>query len=359
MKAKHLEKALMQFAEEGAAKVFKPDIGAGFIVGVVGALQFEVLASRIELEYGLPVRFEASQFTSARWVTGPKAALEKFVTANKQHIAHDNDGDPVYLTRLKWDIDRVGARLPGADAVGDQGDARGVSPTAAGQPPRDSPPRLVRHPGRTRSCLCRTACCRPARSLPTRRGPGVSWATGVSCTTKPADWARPDGPHPALDRLRTRFQGPQPQAAMAARALLRALLPRRGGRARGRAPPLRRVSRRRLSTVPCRRSKRANGPVARGLELDRRLHGAAGHAAARRQITHEAPAGTLPDGTFVAPGGRSLAGAERHGSCASRRPATPTAARARPGPSSSSPRPRPSPRSGPDTAPGSTKAPAR
>ena len=35
MKAKHLEKALMQFAEEGAAKVFKPTFGAGFIVGVV------------------------------------------------------------------------------------------------------------------------------------------------------------------------------------------------------------------------------------------------------------------------------------------------------------------------------------
>ena len=54
MKAKHLEKALMQFAEEGAAKVFKPMIGSGFIVGVVGPLQFEVLASRIEGEYGLP-----------------------------------------------------------------------------------------------------------------------------------------------------------------------------------------------------------------------------------------------------------------------------------------------------------------
>ena len=112
MKAKHLEKALMQFAEEGAAKVFKPDIGSGFIVGVVGALQFEVLASRIELEYGLPVRFEASQFTSARWVSGPKANLEKFMAANKQHMAHDHDGDPVYLTRLKWDIDRAERDYP-------------------------------------------------------------------------------------------------------------------------------------------------------------------------------------------------------------------------------------------------------
>ncbi len=102
----------MQFAEEGAAKVFKPTFGSGFIVGVVGALQFEVLASRIELEYGLPVRFEASQFTSARWVHGPKDKVEEFAAANKQHIATDNDGDPVYLTRLQWDIDRVERDYP-------------------------------------------------------------------------------------------------------------------------------------------------------------------------------------------------------------------------------------------------------
>lgn len=112
MKAKHLEKALMQFAEEGAAKVFKPNLGSGFIVGVVGALQFEVLASRIELEYGLPVRFEQTQFTSARWVTGPKAEVDKFVNTNKQHIAYDHDGDVVYMTRLQWDIDRVERDMP-------------------------------------------------------------------------------------------------------------------------------------------------------------------------------------------------------------------------------------------------------
>jgi peptide chain release factor 3 len=112
MKAKHMEKALMQFAEEGAAKVFKPTFGSGFVVGVVGALQFEVLASRIELEYGLPVRFEPSQFTSARWVKGERLAVEKFAAANKQHMATDNDGDPVFLTRLQWDIDRVARDYP-------------------------------------------------------------------------------------------------------------------------------------------------------------------------------------------------------------------------------------------------------
>ncbi|GGE15414.1 bacterial peptide chain release factor 3 (bRF-3) [Gemmobacter megaterium] len=107
MKAKHLEKALMQFAEEGAAKVFKPMIGSGFIVGVVGALQFDVLASRIEIEYGIPVRFEGSGFTSARWIAGPQDEMDKLINVNKQHIAVDNDGDMVFLTRLQWDIDRV------------------------------------------------------------------------------------------------------------------------------------------------------------------------------------------------------------------------------------------------------------
>ncbi|MDP3862166.1 MAG: peptide chain release factor 3 [Phaeovulum sp.] len=112
MKAKHLDKALTQFAEEGAAKVFKPMLGSGFIVGVVGALQFEVLASRIEQEYGLPVRFEPSHFTSARWVTGPKPEVERFVNINKGHIAQDSDGDLVFLTRLQWDIDRIGRDFP-------------------------------------------------------------------------------------------------------------------------------------------------------------------------------------------------------------------------------------------------------
>ena len=112
MKAKHLDKALNQFAEEGAAKLFKPMIGAGWIIGVVGALQFEVLASRIELEYGIPVRFEQSQFNSARWLSGEKDEIEKFVNVNKGHMAMDHDGDPVYMTRLQWDIDRVERDYP-------------------------------------------------------------------------------------------------------------------------------------------------------------------------------------------------------------------------------------------------------
>ena len=42
LKSKHLEKALMQFAEEGAAKIFKPSYGAGYFVGVVFPLVSEI-----------------------------------------------------------------------------------------------------------------------------------------------------------------------------------------------------------------------------------------------------------------------------------------------------------------------------
>ena len=75
-------------------------------------MQFDVLASRIELEYGLPVRFQASHFNSARWVSGNKIDLDKFSSENKQHIAIDHDNDLVFLTRLQWDIDRVERDYP-------------------------------------------------------------------------------------------------------------------------------------------------------------------------------------------------------------------------------------------------------
>ncbi|MEM7270163.1 MAG: peptide chain release factor 3 [Pseudomonadota bacterium] len=114
MKAKHLDKALTQFAEEGAAKLFKPEIGSGWIMGVVGALQFEVLASRIEAEYDIPVRFEATQYTSARWVSGDSDVIDAFVKGNRGQMARDHDGDPVFMSRIQFDIDRAERDFPDA-----------------------------------------------------------------------------------------------------------------------------------------------------------------------------------------------------------------------------------------------------
>jgi len=106
MKVKHLSRALEQLAEEGAARVFKPVAGGSFIVGVVGSLQFDVLADRIRTEYDIPVRFEATALHTARWVEGPDHKdLEAFVEANKGSIAEDHTGATVFLARNKWHLD--------------------------------------------------------------------------------------------------------------------------------------------------------------------------------------------------------------------------------------------------------------
>ncbi|WP_084506496.1 peptide chain release factor 3 [Geminicoccus roseus] len=107
MKAKHLQKALGDLAEEGVTQVFKPMLGAGFIVGVVGALQLDVLRARLDAEYGLPVRFDDAPFITARWVDGERSVLDQFVRTKSASLAEDRDGNPVYMARNNWDLNRV------------------------------------------------------------------------------------------------------------------------------------------------------------------------------------------------------------------------------------------------------------
>lgn len=108
MRAKHLAKALHQLAEEGAARVFKPVIGAEWYVGVVGMLQFEVMADRIRTEYDVQCRFEPTSLYTARWVEGnDPAKVKKFIDANKANMAEDHNGSPVFLARNAWRLDKA------------------------------------------------------------------------------------------------------------------------------------------------------------------------------------------------------------------------------------------------------------
>ena len=106
MKAKHLGRALLQIAEEGGARVFKPLMDPDWVVGVVGALQFEVLADRIRTEYEIPVKFEASSLHTARWVEADDPRdLKKFRDGNQFAVAEDHDGATVFLARNAWHLD--------------------------------------------------------------------------------------------------------------------------------------------------------------------------------------------------------------------------------------------------------------
>ncbi len=105
MKSKHLRHALGQLAEEGVTRVFKPMSGGDWIVGVVGALQLDVLTARLEAEYGLATRLDGAPCTAARWLEADDPAdLKRFQTRNPSASAEDHDGVPVFLARNAWDL---------------------------------------------------------------------------------------------------------------------------------------------------------------------------------------------------------------------------------------------------------------
>ena len=113
MRAKHLGRALQQLAEEGAASVFRPRLGSDWIVGVVGSLQFEVMADRIRTEYNVPVHFEATELYTARWIEAEDPALVKsFIDKNEANVADDHDSAPVFLARNAWHMGKAEKDFP-------------------------------------------------------------------------------------------------------------------------------------------------------------------------------------------------------------------------------------------------------
>jgi len=107
MKSKQMRKGLEDLAEEGVIRIFKPAIGSNWIVGVVGALQLDVLATRMEAEYSLKLGFELSPWEIARWVSADEPAeLKRLLEANRGSAAEDADGAAVLLIRNAWELGR-------------------------------------------------------------------------------------------------------------------------------------------------------------------------------------------------------------------------------------------------------------
>jgi peptide chain release factor 3 len=113
MKAKKLREALEQMAEEGVVQLFLPVDGSPPIVGVVGALQLDVLKHRLDSEYGLPVDFEASRFQVCRWISGEAGVLARFIETKRSSIAEDLDGAPVYLAESIFSLNYEKERATG------------------------------------------------------------------------------------------------------------------------------------------------------------------------------------------------------------------------------------------------------
>jgi peptide chain release factor 3 len=111
IRAKKLREALREMAEEGVVQVFNPLDGTPPIVGVIGALQLDVLADRLLNEYGLQTGFDPAPCDTVRWIAADNPAdLQRFVERNRSSVATDLDDAKVYLAssafNLQWTAER-------------------------------------------------------------------------------------------------------------------------------------------------------------------------------------------------------------------------------------------------------------
>ena len=112
MKMKQLQKGLQQLAEEGATQLFKPLFGNDLILGAVGTLQFDVVAHRLEFEYGVDCVFESCSIATARWLRGKDADIQVLADRAGANVALDGAGDYVYLAPNRVNLQMTQERLP-------------------------------------------------------------------------------------------------------------------------------------------------------------------------------------------------------------------------------------------------------
>ena len=113
MKTKQLEKGLIQLMEEGVAQLFTYEMGKKKVIGVVGALQFEVIQFRLKNEYSATVRFAPQNIYKACWISSKDPRkLAEFIDSKQRHIARDKDGKLVFMAESKAWLQMVQDNFP-------------------------------------------------------------------------------------------------------------------------------------------------------------------------------------------------------------------------------------------------------
>jgi peptide chain release factor 3 len=105
LRTKQLKAGLTQLGEEGAIQVFRPAAGSVLLLGAVGQLQFEVVAHRLEHEYGVKARITPARYNVARWVTCDDAKeLQRYIDGNAHRVAYDAVNAPTVLLEYAGEL---------------------------------------------------------------------------------------------------------------------------------------------------------------------------------------------------------------------------------------------------------------
>ncbi len=113
LRAKALQKGLVQLTEEGATQLFKPLKNNDLILGAVGVLQFDVTAFRLRAEYNVECVYDNVGITTARWVTSDNhEKLDEFRYKAFANLAEDGGGYLVYLANSRVNLQLTEERWP-------------------------------------------------------------------------------------------------------------------------------------------------------------------------------------------------------------------------------------------------------
>ncbi len=113
LKAKQLQKGLIQLSEEGAVQVFRPMSNNDMIVGAVGVLQFEVVVHRLKNEYNVDAIYEPISVATARWVTcSDERKLAEFEKKAYDNIALDGGNNLTYIAPTMVNLNLMHERYP-------------------------------------------------------------------------------------------------------------------------------------------------------------------------------------------------------------------------------------------------------
>ncbi|MBS3803924.1 MAG: peptide chain release factor 3 [Oleiphilaceae bacterium] len=113
LKAKQLQKGLVQLSEEGAVQVFRPVSNNDLIVGAVGVLQFDVVVSRLKTEYKVDAVYEPINVATARWVSSEdERKLDEFKRKANDNIALDGSNQLTYIAPTMVNLQLAQERYP-------------------------------------------------------------------------------------------------------------------------------------------------------------------------------------------------------------------------------------------------------
>jgi peptide chain release factor 3 len=113
LKTKALQKGLIQLSEEGATQVFRPLNSNDLVLGAVGTLQFDVVAYRLQSEYGVECVYENVNINAARWIEAKDAkTLEAFREKAYDYLALDANDHLTYLAPTRVNLELAQERAP-------------------------------------------------------------------------------------------------------------------------------------------------------------------------------------------------------------------------------------------------------